>query len=210
MLDGETFGNEVVALVRGYVEREFAPLKAENAELKERLAALEARPAPEKGEPGDDGKSIEPADVQDLIAEEVAKAVAAIPVPKNGDDGKDAAGIVEALKDSGELVLTLQDGRLIRTGIRDGEKGKDAEPEDDWGSELTVEEKSGMLSSMIRKELGDDELIILPDPITVPSRERQADAVVIHNHLPKRGIEKTVVTKYDERGRIAEYERREA
>jgi hypothetical protein len=29
MLDGVEFGNEVVALVRGYVEREIAPLKAE-------------------------------------------------------------------------------------------------------------------------------------------------------------------------------------
>jgi hypothetical protein len=34
--------------------------------------------------------------------------------------------------------------------------------------------------------------------------------VVVHNHLPKRGIEKTVVTKHDERGRILEFERREA
>jgi integrin beta 3 len=171
MLDGVEFGNEVVALVRGYVEREVAPLKAENAELKERLAALEARqnpekgepgepgtdgvspepeavaaallpvaekliaesvskavaalPPPEKGEPGERGEPADPAIINEMVLAEVQKAVAALPAPKNGEDGKDAAGIVEALKDNGELVLTLQDGRLIRTGVRDGAPGKD-------------------------------------------------------------------------------------
>jgi len=110
MLDGEAFGKEVVDLVRGYVEREVAPLKAERESLLARIAALEAR-EPEKGEKGDPGDRGEKGDPgQDGIA---------------GTDGKDAAGIVEAVKDSGELVLTLQDGRLIRTGIRDGEKGAD-------------------------------------------------------------------------------------
>jgi integrin beta 3 len=110
MLDGAEFGKEIVDLVRGFVEREFAPLRSENAELKDRIAALEAR-SPEKGEKGDPGERGEPG--------------------QNGKDGatgaagKDAANIVEALKDSGELVLTLQDGRLIRTGIRDGDKGQD-------------------------------------------------------------------------------------
>lgn len=121
MLDGVEFGNEVVALVRGYVEREVAPLKAENENLKARLKALEDRPAPEVVK-GDPGESVDPVVINEMIVAEVAKAAAAIRVPQ---DGKPAAGIVEALKDSGELVLTLEDGRLIRTGIRDGERGKD-------------------------------------------------------------------------------------
>lgn len=33
--------------------------------------------------------------------------------------------MVDVVKDSGELCFTLADGRLIRTGIRDGEKGAD-------------------------------------------------------------------------------------
>jgi integrin beta 3 len=111
MLDGKEFGEEIVGIVRGYVEREIAPLKAENESLKERIAALEARPAPEKGEKGEPGER--GADGNDGAD------------GKDGQDGKDAANIVEALKDSGELVLTLADGRLIRTGIRDGEKGAD-------------------------------------------------------------------------------------
>lgn len=111
MFDGQQLGEDVVSLVRSFMEREIAPLKAENESLKARLKALEERPAPEKGEKGDPGER--GADGKD---------------GRNGADGangKDAANIVEALKDSGELVLTLQDGRLIRTGIRDGEKGKD-------------------------------------------------------------------------------------
>ena len=119
MFDGKAYGEGIVELVKGYVEREIAPLKAENESLKSRIAELEARPAPEvlKGDPGD---SVEPEAVHKMVVEAVSKAIAEIPTPK---DGKNAAGIVEALKDEGELVLTLEDGRLIRTGIRDGEDG---------------------------------------------------------------------------------------
>lgn len=118
MFDGKAYGEGIVEIVKGYVEREIAPLKAENETLKTRIAELEARPAAEKGDPGKD------ADLEaigELVATEVTKAVAAIPKAR---DGKDAAGIVEALKNDGELVLTLEDGRLVRTGIRDGEPGK--------------------------------------------------------------------------------------
>lgn len=111
MFDGKAYGEGIVELVKGYVEREVAPLKAENESLKSRIAELEARPTPEKGEkgePGEPGKD----------GRDGANG-------NDGQNGKDAAGIVETLKDSGELVLTLEDGRLIRTGIRDGEKGAD-------------------------------------------------------------------------------------
>lgn len=122
MFDGKAYGEGIVELVKGYIEREVAPLKAENESLKARIAELEARPAPVKGDPGE---SIDPEAVNEMISAAVDKAVAELPRPKDGEDGKDAAGIVQALKDSGELVLTLSDGGLIRTGIRDGEKGKD-------------------------------------------------------------------------------------
>jgi integrin beta 3 len=177
MLDGKEFGEEVVGLVRGYVEREIGPLKAANEALTARVAELETAakkpieidltaveklfdakiaelpvpelvkevdreelaaaiglavdeavaelPQPEKGDPGEPGKDADPEALQAAIDAAVAKAVEALPMPKDGAAGKDAAGIVEVLKDNGELVLTLQDGRLIRTGVRDGEKGQD-------------------------------------------------------------------------------------
>lgn len=83
-------------------------VEAINLAVGEAVAAL---PPPEKGEKGEAGeKGLDGSNGAD---------------GRDGQDGKDAANIVEALKDSGELVLTLQDGRLIRTGIRDGEKGID-------------------------------------------------------------------------------------
>lgn len=110
MFDGKQYGEEIVGLVRSFVEREFAPLKAEVEDLRARIKALEDRPAPEviKGDPGEPGQPGE--NGRD---------------GRDGTDGKDAPGFVDVLKDGGELVLTLQDGRLLRTGIRDGEKGAD-------------------------------------------------------------------------------------
>jgi integrin beta 3 len=158
MLDGVEFGNEVVALVRGYVEREVAPLKAENAELKERLAALEARPNPEKGdtgEPGVDGVSPEPEAVaaallpvaEELIAEAVSKAVADLPPPEKGDpgergekgepgkDGSDGQAGTDGKDGRGVKDLLIdRDGQLVAT-MDDGEMkmlgpviGKDGAP----------------------------------------------------------------------------------
>jgi integrin beta 3 len=135
MLDGVEFGNEVVALVRGYVEREVAPLKAENAELKERLAALEARPNPEKGEagePGTDGVSPEPEAVaaallpiaEELIAEAVSKAVAALPPPEKGEPGeRGEKGEPGANGNDGQAGADGKDGRGVRDLLidRDGQ-----------------------------------------------------------------------------------------
>jgi len=47
-------------------------------------------------------------------------------------------------------------------------------------------------------------------PFQAVPRTKSEPPLVVHNHIPKRGIEKTVVTKHDERGRIIEFERREA
>ena len=106
MLDVEALSEMMAGVIAEEVEKAVAPLLA-------RISELESR-KPEKGEPGEKGEKGEPgergADGKDGA---------------DGRNGNDAAGIVEALKDSGELVLTLQDGRLIRTGIRDGEKGQD-------------------------------------------------------------------------------------
>jgi hypothetical protein len=154
MLDGVEFGNEVVALVRGFVDREVAPLKAENAELKERIAALEARPAPEKGEPGDNGIS---PDLEVILAAAsgqlktmVDDAVAALPPPEpgpqgdkgehgergekgdtgaDGSNGRDGAGIIDGfVSRDGHLIATLSDGSTRDFGEIIGKDGRDGEP----------------------------------------------------------------------------------
>jgi hypothetical protein len=92
-----------------------------------------------------------------------------------------------------------------------GDKGDPAEAEAEWASDLTLDEKAALGSSLLRKELGDCDLIQLPplQPVQIRASTQQPASLEVHNHLPKRGIEKTVVTKHDERGRILEYERRE-
>ena len=132
MLDVEALSEMMAGIISEEVEKAVAPLNA-------RIAELESRPA---GPQMDDVKGVveimisdafvvkgarliktpELPDFAPMIEDAVGKAFASLPAPEKG---KDAAGIVEALKDSGELVLTLSDGRLIRTGIRDGEKGQD-------------------------------------------------------------------------------------
>ena len=158
MFDGQQLGEAIVAQVKGFMEREVAPLKAENEALKERIAALEARPAPEKGDAGAagaDGVSPDPEEIaaafvpaaQELIAAEVAKAVAALPPPErgekgepgergepgeNGADGKDGAdgvGLAGALIDrAGHLRVRMTNGTDHDLGPvigKDGEPGKD-------------------------------------------------------------------------------------
>lgn len=156
--------SETVARMQGEIEGLRASLAAaeeRSAEVTERIAELEAREPEkgEKGEPGEpgrdgadgkDGASVTVEDVAPLVAEEVAKAVAAIPVPQDGKDGrdgvdgkdgadgapgadgKDGVGMAGGLIDrSGHLILTLTDGTTRDMGLvvgKDGAPGKDGEP----------------------------------------------------------------------------------
>ncbi|MGJ0236979.1 hypothetical protein ACQEPB_00460 [Novosphingobium fluoreni] len=114
MFDGEQFGQQMVDIVRSYVEAELAPLREENAALRGRIDELDRREVrpPDPGEPG-------PA----------------------GCDGHDGVGIADALINAeGNLVLTLTDGRIKTLGRvvgtdgidgadgKDGQDGSDAEP----------------------------------------------------------------------------------
>jgi len=106
MLDVDALSTMIADIVTEEVGKAVGPLHA-------KIAELEAR-EPVQGPPGEKGERGEP-------GEKGADGQSG----RDGADGKDAAGIVDVLKDSGELVLTLSDGRLVRTGIRDGEKGAD-------------------------------------------------------------------------------------
>jgi hypothetical protein len=93
--DGKAFGAEMTAIVKGYVDRATAPLE-------KRIAELEARPLPEKGEKGDSGE--------------------------RGERGETGIGVKDALIDrSGVLVLTLSDGTRRDLGVVIGKDGSDGQ-----------------------------------------------------------------------------------
>lgn len=152
-MDGEAFGREVVEIVRSYIEREVEPIRAENEQMKARIAELENR-KPEKGDPGDkgdpgesgaDGKDADPEAVRQIIIEEIAKAVAELPPPEKGEKGdpgekgepgndgnpgepgRDGRGVKDLLIDrDGQLVATMDDGEMKNLGPvvgRDGSPG---------------------------------------------------------------------------------------
>lgn len=116
MFDGKTFGEAIVAQVRGFVDNAIAPVL-------QRLKALE------EAAPARDGMDADPAEVQRLVDEAVAKAVAALPKPENGKDGHDGAngvGLTGALIDrEGNLVLTFSNGDTKSVGVVVGRDGKD-------------------------------------------------------------------------------------
>lgn len=121
MLDGQEIGETVVDLVRGFLEREVAPLRAENENLKQRIAVLEER-QPEKGEPGSDGVSPEPQEIiaacRDVLDETIKKmvdhAMSELPAPEPGPPGEKG--------EPGEKGMDGQDGALGADG-KDGADG---------------------------------------------------------------------------------------
>jgi integrin beta 3 len=153
VFDGEAFGQQMVEIVRGYVDAEIAPLKAANEALTARIKELEARPIPEKGDPGErgeDGASPDPEAIIETVGERlkalVDEAVAALPPPEKGDpgekgqsgergekgeagaNGKDGAGIIDSfISRDGHLIVTLSDGTTRDLGEIIGKDGRDGE-----------------------------------------------------------------------------------
>lgn len=76
-------------------------------------------PAPKDGADGQPGKSLTPDDIRPLVAEEVAKAVAAIPKAKDGEPGRDGR--------DGQPGIPGRDGVDGKDGLpgADGKDGKD-------------------------------------------------------------------------------------
>lgn len=125
MFDGEAFGQQMVEIVRGYVDAATAPLL-------ERIDALEKRELvlPEKGDPGVGIANAEVrANVLELTLTDGTVLKAGDVGPRHGKDGAkgaDGIGLADALKDdAGNLVLVLTDGRTKILGPIDGKDGKD-------------------------------------------------------------------------------------
>lgn len=81
MFDGKAFGEDLVSVVKLYVERTAAPLQAEIEALRKEIADLKAKAAEAPTQ------SVELPDFDPIIDAKVAKAIEAIPVPKDGRDG---------------------------------------------------------------------------------------------------------------------------
>lgn len=188
MFDGKAFGEAMLESVRSYVDRATAPLIAENkslrdenADLAKRIAALEQCEMPSlegyvtaetakslvndaisaaiaEIPPPQDGKSIDPADVQAMVD----KAVATLPAPEKGDKG---IGIKDLLiANEGQLVATFDDGSTKALGRV---VGKDGEP-------LPADPE--MVASVVRVEV-DKAVAALPAPEPVEPREVDMEAV---------------------------------
>lgn len=153
MFDGKAFGEDMVAIVRGYVDRVTAPLLAENKALVERVAALEAR-QPEKGEPG---KDADPAEIERLVNE----AVAQIPVPENGKDA-DPEVIRQMVNEAVAEIPPAKDGKDADPYEPDPEHIKsllkgivqpvlDAIPTPKDGSSVTLDDVRPMIEDAIAK-----------------------------------------------------------
>lgn len=110
MFDAKAFGEEVVALVKGYVER---TLDGFAARLEALEKALTAKPVTE-------------AQIAEIIAAAAAKAAEMIPPSEPGHDGVGVAGAV--INRDHHLVLTLSNGSTQDLGLV---VGRDAQEIDD-------------------------------------------------------------------------------
>lgn len=152
MLDAKALAQATATIVREHVDAAVEPLLARIAALEGRELI-----SPEKGdqgEPGRDGANGKDADpdamraiVEAMVADAVKAAVEALPPAErgekgdagdsgeqgpagsNGADGKDGIGLADAMIDrSGELVITMTDGRMKNLGPIIGRDGKDGDP----------------------------------------------------------------------------------
>lgn len=139
--DGKAFGADIVAIVKGHMERNLAPIMSRLEAMEKAHAAL---PLPKDGAPG---KSVTLDDVAPLISREVERAVSAIPKPKDGEDGVsidvDAvkAVVSEAVASAVAAIPTPKDGAdvdmdavkalvdQVAATLRRPQDGKDIDPE---------------------------------------------------------------------------------
>lgn len=145
--DGKAFGEAIVTQVRGFVDRALGAFET-------RIKALEDRPAAVDGKDGRNGVD-----------------------GKDGRDAADGVGLAGAVIDrSGELVLTLTDGRTVALGVvvakdgqdgRDGKDGKDGERGadgfglDDFDTEMLADGRT-ILLKFVRGDLTETHEFKLP------------------------------------------------
>jgi hypothetical protein len=132
MFDGKQFGEDMVAIVRSYVDRVTAPLVAENAALAKRIEELEKRPLPTAPTSSDAifveiaaSKQFE-ARVAEISGPVVLEAVSALPTPKDGEDGKsvDPETVREMVAEAVAAIPAPKDGKDAESYAPDPEEVK--------------------------------------------------------------------------------------
>lgn len=155
MLDTKALAQATATIFKTLLDERMTPLLARIDALEQR-AAIEPQDGKD-GRDGVDGKDADIGEIRAMLAELVAgtvpdavkAAVDALPPPERGEkgdkgdrgedgaagergqdgiDGKDGVGLSDAMIDrSGELVLTMTDGRMKNLGVivgKDGEQGR--------------------------------------------------------------------------------------
>ncbi|MBZ9759489.1 hypothetical protein LB553_01130 [Mesorhizobium sp. CA8] len=143
MFDGKAFGQDVVGVVKTYMERTVAPLLTRIDALEKAIASM---PIPKDGKDADveevaalAAASILP-DIMEVrgmvealqtmpdVPALVAEAIAAIPAPKDGEPGKSITVDDVAPLIADEVAKAVADIRVPEDG-KPGADGKDADPE---------------------------------------------------------------------------------
>src|SRR4051812_20786562 len=143
------------------------------------------------GERGSDGRDADSQEIAQRLLPEIERVVAAIPVPQNGKDADPEVvrGLVASeIEKAVSGLPKAQDGK-------DGRDGRDAEippvPDD--------------VAAMVTRAL-----MFAAQPMPTPERmapDKPELHVSIQNNIPRKGTERTVVTKHDDKGRILEFQR---
>lgn len=148
MFDGKAFGDQMVEVVRSYVDQATAPL-LKRIEAQEGEIALLRAQAPIAGPPKRDGVSITLNEVAPLGAEAVGNALRAVPPPKDGKDGAPVdPSLVESLvADRVDLAMKAMP-TLVETAVeaavsalpppKDGVDGQDGPAPDPAALEQLV------------------------------------------------------------------------
>jgi hypothetical protein len=126
MFDGKAFGQEVVEAVKAHLGRVVEPLLSRIEALEKRLTALPVPRDGQDGKDGRDGRDPDPAEIQRMVDE----AVARMPVPKDGRDGKDADAetVAATLRDQLERMVAEAVDRAV-AALPSPRDGRDADPE---------------------------------------------------------------------------------
>jgi hypothetical protein len=101
--------DQVIVAVKGYTSKALADLASRVEQFEAKLAAI---PAPLKGDKGDAGDNADPALVEALVQQHVAKAVEAIPPPVHGKDA-DPEQIAIAVTKAVEALPKPQNGKDV-------------------------------------------------------------------------------------------------